>query len=120
MRNLMRLYATAAAWLFTILVITGVISALVLVPLRSLLTTTYGRVLIVKAVLVAVAACMAVAGRLWLRRRPEPGAGPALATKVECGTIAAVLAVTGLLTALTPPATPVRPAAAIRYQPARR
>jgi copper transport protein len=120
MRNLVRLYATAAAWLFTILVITGVISALVLVPIRSLLTTTYGRVLIVKAVLVAVAACMAVAGRVWLRRCPEPGTGPALATKVECGTIAAVLAVTGLLTALTPPATPVRPAAAIRQEPASR
>jgi copper transport protein len=116
MRSLIRLYATAAAWLFTILVITGVISALVLVPLHSLLTTTYGRVLIVKAVLVAVAACLAVAGRVWLRRRPDPGAGPALATRLECATIAAVLAITGLLTALTPPATPVRPAAAIRQQ----
>ena len=75
MRSLLRLYATAAAWLFTILVVTGVISALVLVPLGSLLTTTYGLVLIVKAVLVAVAACLAIAGRVWLRRRPE--AGPA-------------------------------------------
>jgi copper transport protein len=120
MRSLVRLYATAAAWLFTILVITGVISALVLVPLRSLLTTTYGLVLILKAVLVAVAACLAVAGRVWLRRRPDAGAGPALATRLECGTIAAVLAVTGLLTALTPPATPVRSAAAIRQEPARR
>jgi hypothetical protein len=35
---------------------------------------------------------------------------------VECGTIAVVLALTGLLTALTPPGTPVRPAAAIRQQ----
>jgi copper transport protein len=120
MRGLIRLYGTAAAWLFSILVITGVISALVLVPLRSLFTTTYGLVLIVKAALVAVAACLAVAGRVWLRHRPEPGAGPALATRVECGTIAAVLAITGLLTALTPPATPVRPPAAIRQEPARR
>ncbi len=120
MRGLIRLYATAAAWLFAVLVITGVISALVLVPLGSLLTTTYGRVLIVKAVLVAAAAGLAVAGRVWLRHRPPPGAGPALATKVECGTIAAVLAVTGLLTALTPPAAPVRPAAAIRQQALRR
>jgi copper transport protein len=114
MRGLMRLYGTAAAWLFTIVVVTGVISALVLVPLGSLLTTTYGRVLIVKAVLVAVAAGLAVAGRVWLHRQPQPGAGPAMATRVECGMIAAVLAVAGLLTALTPPATPVRPAAAIR------
>src|SRR6202007_503313 len=80
MQALMRLYGTAAAWLFTIVVITGVISALVLVPLGSLLTTTYGRVLIVKAVLVAIAAGLAVAGRVWLHRRPRPGVGPARAT----------------------------------------
>jgi copper transport protein len=119
MRGLMRLYGNAAAWLFGFLVITGVISALVLVPLGSLLTTTYGRVLIVKAALVAFAAGLAVAGRIWLRHQPAPGGGPARATKVECGLIAAVLAVTGLLTALTPPAAPIRPAAAIRQEPVR-
>jgi len=112
MRSLVRLYAAAAAWLFAFLVITGVISALVLVPLGSLLTTTYGRVLIVKATLVAVAGCLAVAGRVWLRHRPDRGAGPALATRLECAALAAVLAVTALLTALTPPATPIRHAAA--------
>jgi putative copper export protein len=77
-------------------------------------------VLIVKAVLVAVTICLAVAGQVWLRRRPAAGAGPALATKIECATIAAILAVTGLLTALTPPAKPVRPAAAIQERPGRR
>jgi copper transport protein len=114
MRGLLRLYAAAAAWLFALLVITGVISALVLVPLGSLLTTAYGRVLLVKAALVLVAGCLAVAGRVWLRHRPGPGAGPALATRLECATLAVVLAVTALLTALTPPATPIRPAAAVR------
>jgi len=114
MRGLMRLYAAAAAWLFALLVITGVISALVLVPLGSLLVTTYGRVLLVKAALVLAAACLAVAGRVWLRQRPGPGAGPGLATRLECGTLAVVLAVTALLTALTPPAHPVRPAAAVQ------
>jgi copper transport protein len=111
MRGLIRLYAAAAAWLFALLVITGVISALVLVPLHALLTTAYGLVLIVKAALVVVAASCAFAGRLWLRRRPDRGGGPALATKLECATLAAVLAVTALLTALTPPATAIRPAA---------
>jgi copper transport protein len=116
MRGLMRLYATAAAWLFTVIVVTGIISALVLVPLRSL-TTAYGLVLIAKGVLVATAAGLAVAGRVWLRRHTSPGAGPALVTKLECGAIAGVLALTGLLTALTPPATPVRPASAVRQGP---
>ena len=111
MRGLIRLYAVAAAWLFALLVITGVISALVLVPLHSVLTTAYGLVLIVKAALVVLAACFAVAGRVWLRRRPDRGAGPALATKLECAALAAVLAVTALLTALTPPAAPIRSAA---------
>jgi copper transport protein len=120
MRRLVRLYAAAAAWLFAFLVITGVISALVLVPLGSLLTTTYGRVLIVKAALVAVAGCLAVAGRVWLRHRPDRGAGPALATRLECAALAAVLAVTALLTALTPPATPIRhPAAVEQHLPGR-
>jgi copper transport protein len=119
MRGLIRLYATAAAWLFALLVITGVISALVLVPLHSVLTTTYGRILIVKATLVLLAACFAVAGRVWLRRRPARGAGPALATRLECATLAVVLAVTALLTALTPPASPIRPtSAAARPAPA--
>ena len=94
MRGLVRLYAAAAAWLFALLVVTGVISALVLVPLGSLLVTTYGRVLLVKAALVLAAGCLAVAGRVWLRHRPEPGAGPALATRLECATLAVVLAVT--------------------------
>jgi copper transport protein len=111
MRALVRLYATAAAWLFATLVISGVVSALVLVPVSSLLTTTYGIVVIIKAVLVAVVAGLAVAGRVWLHRRPQPGAGPARATKLEFAGLAAVLAVAALLTALTPPATPVRSAA---------
>lgn len=113
MRALVRLYATAAAWLLATLVVSGVVSALVLVPLSSLLTTAYGIVLIVKAALVAVVAGLAVVGRIWLRRRAEPGAGPALATKLECAALAAVLAVAALLTALTPPATPIRHAAAV-------
>ena len=38
-RGLVRLYANAAVWLFAVVVLTGVVSALVLVPLGSLLTT---------------------------------------------------------------------------------
>jgi putative copper export protein len=112
MRAMLRLYGNAAAWLLSIVVITGVVAAIVLVPLHSLLTTTYGRVLIVKAVLVGVAVVFAAAGRVWLNR-PQHGIGPARVTKLECATLGAVLAVAGLLTALTPPATPIRPAAAV-------
>src|ERR1019366_971890 len=41
MKGLVRLYGNAAAWLFALVMATGVVSALVLVPLASLLTTSY-------------------------------------------------------------------------------
>lgn len=107
MQGLIRLYGSAAAWLFAVVVITGVLTALLLVPLGSLLTTAYGLFLIAKTALVATAACLAVAGRVWLRRRPQPGAGPARATRLECAALAAALAVTGILTVISPPASPV-------------
>jgi copper transport protein len=103
-RGLIGLYARAAAWLFAVVAATGVVSALVLVqPLGDLLTTAYGRVLILKAALVTAAAGLALAGRRWLRRRPQPGAGPALVTRLESATLAAVLAVTALLSTLAAP-----------------
>ncbi|HWF81056.1 MAG TPA: CopD family protein [Streptosporangiaceae bacterium] len=104
MRGLIRLYGNAAAWLFAVVMITGVLSAVLLVPLSSLLTTDYGRFLIAKAVLVAVAAGLAVAGRISLGRRAAPDAGPPRVTRLECAILAAVLVVTGLLTVITPPA----------------
>jgi copper transport protein len=102
-RALVRLYSRAAAWLFALVVVTGVVSALVLVPPGSLLTTGYGRVLIVKAALVGTAAALALAGRRWLRRSPAAGAGPALATRIEAGVLAGVLAVAALLTTIAAP-----------------
>jgi copper transport protein len=102
-RGVIRLYARAAAWLFAVVVVTGLVSALLLVPVQDLFTTVYGRVLVLKAALVAAAAALALAGRNWLRSRPQPGAGPALATRLESGTLAGVLAVTALLSTLAAP-----------------
>ena len=120
-RGLFRLYGTAAAWLFGVVVVTGVISAVLLVPLSSLLTTTYGRFLIVKAALVALAAALALVSRAGLRRPAPPGTRLPLATRLEIAALAAVLAATGLLTVLTPPARPLfspgTPAAAGPVQP---
>jgi copper transport protein len=76
MRGLIRLYANAAVWLFAVVVLTGVVSALVLVPLGSLLSTGYGIMVIVKAVLVAAVAVAAIAGRGWLGRAVPPEAVP--------------------------------------------
>jgi copper transport protein len=105
---LIRLYGTAAAWLFAIVVVTGIASAALLVPVSSLLTTDYGRFLIVKAALVCVVACLAIAGRAALNRGAASGAAsPARVTKAELAMLAAVLIVTGLLTVITPPAKPL-------------
>ncbi len=107
-QGLVRLYSRVAAWLFALVVITGVISALVLVPIHDLLTTTYGEFLVAKAAVVCFVTGCAIAGQAWLRHRPLPGAGPALATKLEVAGLALVLAITSVLTVLTPPAKPIR------------
>jgi copper transport protein len=114
-QGIIRLYATASAWLFGMVLVSGIISALVLVPLGSVLTTAYGLFLVAKVVVVAAAAGFAVAGRLWLRHEPVQGAGPSQVTRLELAVLAVVLAITGILTVLTPPARPisVSPAASV-------
>lgn len=107
-QGVIQMYSRVAAWLFSLVVITGIISALVLVPISDLLTTSYGLFLIAKAVLVAIVACLAIAGQAWLRHLPMPGAGPALATKLEVAGLIAVLAITSVLTVIAPPAKPIR------------
>ncbi len=96
-------YARWAAWLFAVVAATGVVSALILVPLPALTTTTYGRTLLVKLGLVAAAAAAALAAQWWLRRGPDTIPGVARATRVETGLLTAVLAVTAVLVS-TPPA----------------
>jgi copper transport protein len=103
-RGLIRLYANAAFWLFAVVVVTGVVTVLVLVPLHDLFDTAYGLVVIVKAALVAMVAGLAIGGRVWLGHDPAAGGAPARATLRECGVLAAVLAITAVLTVLTPPA----------------
>lgn len=124
-REALAAYAGTAAWLFTAVILTGLGSALVLVPWDSLLTTDYGRVLLVKTGLVAAAAGLALAARLLLRRQSalEKIRRPA---RVEAATLFAVLIASSVLTVLPlpgdknaplafpPPASgPVVPAAAL-------
>jgi len=106
-RGIIGLYATAAAWLFALVVISGVISAVLLVPVRSVLTTAYGLFLVAKVLVVAAAASFALAGRRWLQRDPVRGVGPSQSTRLELAVLAIVLAITGILTVLTPPAKPI-------------
>ena len=101
-------YARLALWVFLVVITTGTVSGLLLVPLADLLGTGYGRVLVVKLTLVAVAAGLALTARLTLRSRGD--ARIRTVTRVESGVLIAVLAVSAVLVS-TPPAVNGQPAA---------
>ncbi|NBE54893.1 hypothetical protein GUY60_26405 [Streptomyces sp. YC537] len=99
---LLGLYARVAAVLFAGVTVTGICSALRRLPLESVLSTGYGRVLIAKLLLVAVIAALAVAARVRLRRSPDPYAA-IVPARVEVLVLAVVVAVSALLTAVPAP-----------------
>ncbi len=99
-------YSRLAAWLFAAVVVTGTLSALLLVPLSAWTDTAYGRTLLVKLVLVAAVSALALRARLRLRSQlnasvPKPA--PGRATRVERALLVAVLAVSAVLVSLPPP-----------------
>ena len=108
-------YARVAIALFAVVLLTGTVSALLLLPNVSDWTgTTYGRVLLLKLAVFIAAAAAAVAARARHRRGEEVGrdvvdvrrrapwvlGGPA---RVEAALLAVVLVVTAGLTSATPP-----------------
>ena len=101
-RALLLSYARLAAWLFAAVVVTGLISALVLVPLGDLATTTYGQVLLVKIALFAMIAALALTARRRLRRADTRS--PQRPARAETGVLAVVLAFSATLTVLSVPA----------------
>jgi copper transport protein len=109
-------YARLAAWLFAVVLGTGTVSALLLVPWEAWTRTGYGRLLLVKVALVAVAAVLALLARRRLRAArvgrsvPVPlfpatlfPVAPGWAARVEAGVMAAVLAATAVLVSLPTP-----------------
>ncbi|MGW2354585.1 CopD family protein [Actinacidiphila glaucinigra] len=111
-RPLLIAYARLAVWLFAVVVVTGLVSALLLVPFSDLATTSYGQVLLAKLVLVAAASALAVAARRHLQRHQTPRR-PA---GIEAAVLAGVLALSAVLTVLpapaqTDPSLPFAPAA---------
>ncbi|HXA13476.1 MAG TPA: copper resistance protein CopC, partial [Mycobacterium sp.] len=96
-------YMRLAVWTFVVVIGTGVVSALVLLPLSAVFSTDYGRVLLVKLALVATAAALALTARIVQR---SPLRIPKLPTviRVESLVLVAVLAASATLVS-TPPAT---------------
>lgn len=66
-------YVRLALWTYVVVVATGVVSVLVLVPLSQVFSTTYGRVLLIKLALVAAASVAALGART-IRRDTERSA----------------------------------------------
>ncbi|MFG2572176.1 CopD family protein [Streptomyces sp. NPDC048481] len=103
---LLGLYARVAAVLFAAVTATGLLSSLRRLPAGSVLglltSTAYGRVLLAKVLLVGAVALLALWARTRLRRSPDPLAACSPA-RVELVALGAVVAVSGLLTALPLP-----------------
>ena len=105
-------YVRLAAWVFVIVIGTGTITALVLVPLSAVLTSTYGQVLLIKLALVAVVAAVALAARRTLGHSGHDDHLNRIRalTRTESSVLVAVLALSAVLVS-TPPASSQQPTA---------
>ncbi|UOT07965.1 MULTISPECIES: CopD family protein [Rhodococcus] len=102
-------YTRLAVGTFLVVVATGTVSALLLIPFSALLSTTYGQVLVVKLVLVAAAAAgLALAARQSLHA-PERTALMRRTIRAESIVLIAVLAVSATLVSTTPAGTSPQP-----------
>ena len=110
-------YARLAVWLVIAVLATGSVQGLLLVPTAAeLVGTDYGRVLLAKLAVVLLVIGCALLARRGLRRSLRPGneavnhpgqaasRGPDRAVRIEIAALVGVLALTGALTSLTPPA----------------
>lgn len=105
----LRGYMRLAVWTFAVVITSGVVAALLLVPLAQVFTTAYGWVLVVKVVLVLIAAGLAVTART-LQRQPARIAALPRVMRAEVATLVAVLAASATLVSTAPPTGAAQPA----------
>lgn len=104
-RQALTSYARTAVAMFLLILATGSVMALWLLPTaQDWFATQYGRILLVKLAAVVAAAVAAMVARRWARLRQESGAPTLLgsAARMEAVLLVAVVAVTGTLTSVTP------------------
>ncbi|MER5912838.1 CopD family protein [Streptomyces sp. NPDC001982] len=103
---LLGLYARVAVVLLAAITATGVCSTLRRMPadtvLHQLTETSYGRAVLAKVILAAAVALLALWARIRLSRAPDPMSA-CVPARVEVLLLAAVVALSGLLTALPLP-----------------
>lgn len=98
-RAVLTRYARGAVWTLAVLAATGAVSTLRRLPADVVLTSAYGRVLIAKLALVAVASLLALAAR----RRLLGGGDTHGAARAELAVLAAVLLLSAVLTVVPDP-----------------
>ncbi|MFI6898533.1 CopD family protein [Streptomyces sp. NPDC050256] len=101
-RALLGRYARLAAWLYVALAVTGTCSALRRLPADVVLTSAYGRTLLVKLVLVAGVSALALAARRRLARDAD-AAGAHRSARGEAAALGAVVLVSAVLTVVPDP-----------------
>jgi copper transport protein len=101
-RSVLMRYVRIALWAYLVVVATGILTALTVISLSQLTSTTYGRVLLIKLGLVAAASLTALAGRL-VQRDSLRISLLGNVMRVETGLLAAVLATSALLISTPPP-----------------
>ncbi|MEX0169466.1 CopD family protein [Streptomyces sp. LMG1-1-1.1] len=98
-REVLARYARMAAWTYAALVVTGTASTLRRLPLDAVLSTAYGRLLLVKLVFFGGASLLALAAR----GRMLSGGNAQTPARVEASVLAAILVVSALLTVVPDP-----------------
>ncbi|WP_241518962.1 CopD family protein [Streptomyces sp. CB03238] len=98
-REVLVRYARLAGWLYVALAATGTCSTLRRLPADVVFSTAYGRVLIAKLALVAVASALALAARRRLRR----GGDATRPARAEVAALAGVVLVSAVLTVVPDP-----------------
>ncbi|MFI1887026.1 CopD family protein [Streptomyces jumonjinensis] len=93
-------YARMAAWTLAVLAVTGTASTLRKLPSDTILTSAYGRVLIVKGLLVAVVCALALTARRRLLRGRLDAWTPA---RAELAVLAVIVVVSAVLTVVPDP-----------------
>ncbi|MEU7279419.1 CopD family protein [Streptomyces sp. NPDC045431] len=103
-REALTRYARLAGWLYAALATTGTCSTLRRLPADVVLSSAYGRVLIAKLALVAVASALALTARRRMLRRRARHAGDATGpARAELAVLAGVVVVSALLTVVPDP-----------------
>lgn len=100
-------YSRLAIWVFAVVITTGTVSALLLVPVSEVLRTSYGRVLLIKIAAVLVVSAVAVAARIAMRGEHGRDRTRVL-VRAESVVLIGVLALSAVLVS-TPPAASALP-----------